>query len=111
MKEYSVDLSRANFNFDLDLLEHVHTTLPERDGESSLLFDHQQQRLNLGEETLLTYSQVSECYWAPGERPGLELHGTDIAFRFHDPAMDAGAAREILFRLANICQWKPKDGP
>ncbi len=44
MTEYQVDLGKANFKFDLDLLEHISTDLPQVLGGPNVFFDHQQAR-------------------------------------------------------------------
>lgn len=111
MTEYQVDLGKANFKFDLDLLEHISTDLPQISGGPSLFFDHQQSLATNGEQPLLQYPQVSACYWQPAGNPGLECVGEGLSVKFSDPGMDPTQAKEILFRLANICQWNPQNAP
>ena len=111
MTEYQVDLGKANFKFDLDLLEHISTDLPQVLGGPDVHFDHQETRATTGDHVIFQYPQISACYWQPAGNSGLECVGNGVSVKFYDPAMEASQAKEILFRLANICQWSPQSGP
>ena len=112
MPDYLVDLGKARFDFDLDLLEHNFTEVPLLAGGDPLRFDHQQKCVFRGEQVLLTYPTVMSCYWQPAGSPGLECRGEGgLDIKFTDPGMELTQAKEVLFRLANICEWSPQNSP
>ena len=112
MADYFVDLGKARFDFDLDLLEHNFTEVPLASGETPLRFDHQKKCVFQGERVLFAYSVIDKCYWQAASPSGLECGRADgLTVKFSDPNMDFTQAKEVLFRLANICEWSPQNTP